>query len=273
MPAVTGRTRHGSCIMVYAQLYCSQSIASSRPPPFARFPLLEGDVGGPPSLEGSVLVREGRDRREAPAICFAGEERERPCAGRNREMSKTPFPKIRPRGRMVTVSVIPPNLSSELGAIPKFANHHDRVRPLSSDRGDGRGHGHELARCGGTGLRAHWSVRDRLLHRPSSWRAWLQRRWPPSRQREIMPRSSGTACRRRPFDAGGRCGRFWRAARLSAWRHISRNCKDLGGPHSTTNLSAWLGLSKHSMRQHRVGRHLCGRGSVGMHVGGPEAEK
>ena len=40
MPAVTGRTRHGSCIMVYAQLYCSQSIASSRPPPFARFPLL-----------------------------------------------------------------------------------------------------------------------------------------------------------------------------------------------------------------------------------------
>ena len=94
MPAVTGWTRHGSCIMVYAQLYCSQSIASSRPPPFARFPLLEGDVGGPPSLEGSVFVRDGRDRREAPAICFAGEERERPCAGMNREMSKTPFPKI-----------------------------------------------------------------------------------------------------------------------------------------------------------------------------------
>ena len=222
MPAVTGRTRHGSCIMVYAQLYCSQSIASSRPPPFARFPLLEGDVGGPPSLEGSVFVRDGRDRREAPAICFAGEERERPCAERNREMSKTPFPNpsSRPNGNRFGDSA---EFVVGAGAIPKFVNHHDRVRPLSSDRGDGRGHGHELARCDGTGLRAHWSVRDRLLHRPSSWRAWLQRRWPPSRQREIMPRSSGTACRRRPFDAGGRCGRFWRAARLSAWRHTS--CK------------------------------------------------
>ena len=41
MPAVTGRTRHGSCIMVYAQFYCRQAIASSRLPAFARFSFLE----------------------------------------------------------------------------------------------------------------------------------------------------------------------------------------------------------------------------------------
>ena len=83
MPAVTGRTRHGSCIMVYAQFYCRQAIASSRLPAFARFSFLGGDVGVPPWLGESVFVREGRERREASGICFAREEHEREDAGRN----------------------------------------------------------------------------------------------------------------------------------------------------------------------------------------------
>ena len=48
--------------------------ASSPPPTFARFPLLGGDVGSPPLLEGSVFVRGAQDRRQAPAptLCVGG---------------------------------------------------------------------------------------------------------------------------------------------------------------------------------------------------------
>ena len=34
-----------------------------------------------------------------------------------------------------------------------------------------------------------------------------------------------------------------------------------------------VAVATSSMQRQRVGRHLCGRGGVGMHVGGPEAEK
>ena len=122
-------------------------------------------------------------------------------------------------------------------------------------------------------MRAQWSLKPGLCHHPSVCGQWRQRRWPPSRQHEIMPRPTGTACRRCPLDVGGRCGRFRRAARLSAWRHSRRNFVDVRRPCSTANLSAWLAVDGHSLRQEHVGRHLRGRGGVEGHVGGPEAKK
>ena len=88
-----------------------------------------------------------------------------------------------------------------------------------------------------------------------------------------MPRPTGTACRRCPLDVGDGCGRFRRAARLPTWRYSRRIFVDLTGPCSTANLSAWLAVDGHSLRQEHVGRHLRGRGGVEGHVGGPEAKK
>ena len=89
-------------------------------------------------------------------------------------------------------------------------------------------------------MRAQWSLKPGLCHHPSVCGQWRQRRWPPSRQREIMPRPTGTACRRCPFVAGGRCGRFRRAARLSAWHHLAQIQRPSDGLCSTTILCTWL---------------------------------